>query len=380
MFNILRGEMIQAGNLISEFDKYGFGPYIEVPCSILGPIIANLINKRPEELINPTNEAIAMGIASGSFMATGKIPVVLMQNSGLCNALNSITSLNQIYDIPILMMISWRGEPGAKDAPEHLVVGERMKQLLEVFDIPYVVLSEDRLKEDIVRLAEIVEEQKRPVALIIRHGLFEKEDIVLPDSPHTMYRDEAINIIIDAGIGKSFFVTTNGFISREAFNDLTGKGEEDKNPLFYMLGSMGHALPVGMGLARGINADKKIIVLDGDGGCLMHSGAMASVNDGNCKNLVHIVLDNSVYGSTGGQPTISGKIDFKKIASGCGYKNVFRFNDPEKMKGELPRILDEDGPTFVHVRVNSVSREAGPRISTKYSCKDIKERFMEKLK
>lgn len=370
---------MKARHLIKEFKKYGIGPYIEVPCTILAPIISQLLKDKGCEVINPANEAVAAGLAAGSYLATQKIPVLLLQNSGLCNTLNALTSLNQIYHIPVLYIISWRGQPQTKDAPEHYVMGMKLEKLLKVLDIPHVILSENNFKEEIYRLMKIIERTKKPAALLLRAGLISTEKSIPLKSRLTMTKNRAVDIIMDISHDKAYFITTNGFISREVFYNLNKKNIEKKNPPFYMLGSMGHALPIALGVARYMEGNKKLIVLDGDGGCLMHLGSMASVAKDKNPALIHIVLDNGTHASTGGQPTLSRYIDFCKIARGCGYSNIHRFSDENKLKKEFPSLLKKTGSTFIHILINNIESKNRPRISEKYSCKQIKDRFIGQI-
>ncbi len=370
---------MKAEQLIARLDKNNIGPYIEVPCSLLSPIIFELLKKRPRDVINPASEAVAMGVAAGNYLATGRIPAVLMQNSGLCNALNALTSLNQIYGIPVLLVIAWRGEPGTSDAPEHYVMGKKTKELLNVFDIPYFVLSEKRFRIEIDDAARKMIETGRPAALILRKGLVDKTLGAKVKSPARLSKTGAIDIIADKSRGKAVLITTNGFISREAFNSIRTGGFEKELPSFYMLGSMGHALPMGLGLVMELRRRKKVVVLDGDGGCMMHLGGMTSVSSGKTDNLVYIVLDDGVYASTGGQPTTAGSIDLATIARGCGYRNICGFKSGEKLKRGFSNILKQKGPTFVHVKVGDVGGTEKIRVSDVYTCEEIAKNFRKEV-
>lgn len=368
---------MKAQALIKEFKKYKIGPYLHVPCSVLAPIITVLLKDRSCEVMNPANEAIASGIAAGSYLVTKKIPMILMQNSGFCNVLNSLTSLNQIYSIPAIYFISWRGQPKIKDAPQHYIIGRKLQSLLKILNIPYCILSEKNFKKEILEVVSIARTTKKPSVLILKSGLLNKEKSVTIRSLSTMKKEKAIDIIMNLSCDKAYFITTNGFISRETFSNLIQSGRENINPPFYMLGSMGHALPIALGVEKYLRRNKKVIVLDGDGGCLMHLGAMGSVKGAKHKSLVHIVLDNGTYASTGGQPTISRQVDLCKIAKGCGYKNISRFSNEKGLKGRFLNLLKKSGPTFIHVLISAASERKKPRISDLYSCEQVKNRFMQ---
>jgi len=370
--------------LIKEFKKNKLGPYIEVPCSILRPIIEGLMRDTECEVINPVNEAIAMGLAAGSFLATKKIPVVLMQNSGLCNTLNAITSLNQIYKLPVLYIIAWRGQPSINDAPQHTIMGLKSEEILKTFDIPYEILLEESYKDQIETIIKRIKETNLPGALLLRRGFLDKS--ISKKKRKTketgISRAEAVKTVISNADEKAFYVTTNGFISREAFDAISNNKQYVKNPAFYMLGSMGHALPLAIGIEKYLRSKKRVIVLDGDGGCLMHLGAMASVGQGRgaAKKLIHIVLDNGVYASTGNQPTVSGDVDFRKIARGCGYKNVHSVNRTSLLKQIIKKLLrNTSGPSFIHVRINDSGELPKSRVSSKYTCEEIKENFVKEI-
>ncbi|NOY69599.1 MAG: hypothetical protein GXP53_08945 [Deltaproteobacteria bacterium] len=370
---------MKAELLIREFKKHEIGPYVEVPCSILAPVISGLSNDPSCEVINPVNEAVAMGIAAGSYLATGQIPMVLMQNSGFCNTLNCLTSLNQIYKIPAVYLISWRGEPGINDAPEHYVMGGELERILKTFDVPYRVLTQGNYQDEIGAVVDLVKKSRSPVALVLKKGLVEKSAPLFPGSCSAMTRCRAVDIIMSACGDEACFVTTNGFISREVFHNLSGKKEGNKNPPFYMLGSMGHALPVALGIGRALDDHSKAIVLDGDGGCLMHLGAMASVGEAGGSRLIHAVLDNGCYASTGGQPTVSGSIDLCAVARGCGYLNTCRVDNEDDLKSGFTSLLKSPGPAFVHILINGVEGKGRCRISDEYSCREIREHFMKRV-
>jgi len=363
--------MIEPKNFVEELMKNKLGPVIEVPCTIFGPVVNYMVdNKIPLE--TPANEAVAMGLAAGHYLATGKVPVVMMQNSGLCNSLNALTSLHGIYDMPALLVVTWRGEPGTKDAPEHLIIGEKLEKLLREMDIPYKVLTPEGYRAEIKEMAEKAEATKRPAVLVMRRGIIKEHEGGKKDSKYPLDMREAITIIKEAMDGKVAYVSTTGYISRISFNV---KDTSD----FYMVGSMGHALPIGLGVA--LETDKKVVVLDGDGGCLMHAGAMASVGAEKPKNLVHIVLDNRAHGSTGGQPTLSPSVDFSKIAEGFQYKNILTAETASELKGAVKKAMEKDGPTFIHVKINQRVPPEGEikRVSSVHTCPEIKKRFMAKF-
>jgi phosphonopyruvate decarboxylase len=379
---------MNAEDLIKIFKRKKLGPYIEVPCSLLSSLIRGLESDPHCEVLNPVNEAVAMGIAAGTYLATGKIPVVLMQNSGLCNTLNALTSLNQIYKLPALYIITWRGYPKEKDAPEHLILGSKLEQILKSFDIPYAVLSETGYRHQISRIVAGIKKSGAPAALIVKariidgpaHGTGAKqpEDKILGDP---MTRSEVIQKIFTVFKNKACYVTTNGFISRDAFHAIVAQAGQHW-PVFYMLGSMGHALPLGLGLSFSSKKEKRPVVVDGDGGALMHLGAMASVAGVGAKSrrgLVYLVLDNHAYASTGGQPTVSAGLNFCGIARSCGFDHVFKVTKRSDLETSLRQASKLKGFIFIHVTIEEATNCPSPRVSSQFSCEGIKKNFMKNL-
>ena len=364
--------MVEAREFVDELRKNNLGPIYEVPCSIFKDLLNYLFENEEIEVVNPANEAIAMAQAAGSFLATNKIPIVMMQNSGLNNTLNALTSLNRQYHIPAVYIISWRGK--GKDAEEHNFMGERLERILETFDIPYRILSE-KYSEETEWAAYLVRETMKPVALIMKKGFIDKYPEKREESDFPMDRWKAIETIVDNAEG--IYISTNGFPSRQLFNILKIKDKEDGRA-FYMIGSMGHALGIGIEEARKIK-NRKIVVLDGDGSCLMHLGTMGGVAKYIPDNLIHVILDNRSYGSTGSQPTQSENVDFAEIGKAFGYK-VFSAENSEELV-EAIKIALQNGPALIHVKINQKEipedDERMGRVS--YSAKEIKERHQKYL-
>lgn len=361
-------------DFVKELVKNGLGPVIEVPCSYLKDFLNYLKdNSDAIQVINPVNEAIVMGIASGEYLGSGKLPVIAIQNSGLMNTLNALTSLNQIYEIPVFMMITWRGEGGeGKDAPEHNITGENLEKILKTFDLPYEIADGKKYKEQIKNLTETAKKTNKPVAFIIRKNTFESYvlDKKLQQKSFEMSRFEAIRTIKELAEDKAVFVSGTGYPTRDSFN-------VKDTPDFYMVGSMGHVFSVGLGLSS--HTEKKVIILDGDGGALMHAGGMASLDQKTNKNIIYIVLDNEVYESTGNQPSVSKQVDFVKLAEAFGFKNTFEVLNYSDLKKATFSALNSKIASFIHVKVR-IEEGAGKRVSEVYSASQIKDRFMENIK
>ncbi len=285
--------------------------------------------------------------------------------------MNPLTSLHLLYKIPFLFLISWRGHPEKNDAPEHLIVGKDMTSYLNTFNIPFIELNEKKWIEAIKHADSYITTKKIPFALLIRKGIFKDYNVKnknIKDYPMTRY--EAIKIVKDKFKDKALFISTTGYISRESY-DVSPTSD------FYMMGSMGMAFPMGLGLARYTN--KKIIVLDGDGALLMHLGAMAQISKEKSINLLHVVFDNESYDSTKGQEALSKYISLIEIAKNCGYKHCYFVTKPDDLEEKLEIINFTQEPVFIHIKVKKGNKKGIKRISDDYTCEGIKEKFIKQI-
>ncbi|MFQ6114484.1 MAG: thiamine pyrophosphate-dependent enzyme, partial [bacterium] len=313
----------------------------------------------------------ALGFAAGAYLAAKKIPAVFLQNSGFGNLINPLTSLNQLYEIPAFLIMTWRGEGGkGHDAPEHDIMGERMESYLKAFDIPYEILDEANYKKQIKKIVSIATETKKPAGVVIREGVFEDYPLKKKFAEISLItRYEAIQLIKDT-LTDYHFLSTTGYISRESF-------ALKDSPDFYMMGSMGMIAAIGAGVATHTN--KSIVLLDGDGAILMHMGLIPFIGHLRPRNLLHIVLDNEAYASTKNQPTISGSVQLHKVAKHCGYANVFKVSDLSELNDILQEVQRKNGPSFVLVKVKKGNKHGVPRVSDKYTCDQVTHRFMHSL-
>lgn len=368
--------MISPENFCRILKKNGFGPYTGVPCSILKPLISYALNNPDIAYYTSTSEGEAMGIAAG-FVLGGKLPVVMMQNSGLGNAINPITSLNLIYNLPALLLVSWRGEPGKPDEPEHSIMGPITKNLLRVVGLHYECLTkfEKELEKQILHVKDLIIKTNKPVALIVQKGTFEEqrqESTEKRPENAQMRRKEAIRVIVDNLEGDEVVVSTTGKISRELYYD--GKESETN---FYVVGSMGCAISIALGIALQ-KPKKKIIVLDGDGAVLMKMGTLATVGYYKPSNLIHIVLDNESYDSTGGQFTASSTINLEKVALNSGYFSSIKIYTSKELERSVKNALEIRGPHFILVKVlRGADKDLG---RPKLTSLEIKNRFMNFLR
>lgn len=366
--------MIGVSQFTKELTKNNFGPVVEVPCSYLKSFLDHLWNSKEMEVINPVNEAVAIGIASGSYLGTRKIPIVAIQNSGLMNTFNALTSLNQIYKIPILYLITWRGEGGeGKDSPEHDILGKKFEKILNTFEIPYKIINEKNYQEQLKNLAILAQRTKKPVAIIIRKDTFPEYNKKIKNDQNSklMTRKNAISIIKNIIGRKGLFLSSTGFPSRDSF-------EVSDTPDFYMIGSMGHTLAVALGLSP--NTTKKLIVLEGDGSMFMHLGSLASFKPRRHKNIVYIILDNECYESTGSQETTFRGIKLTKLAKLFGFEKTFLVSDKEKLKSAIYSAFRNKKSSFIHIKVKQDCDFKSKRITDKYSSEQIKDKFMDAIK
>lgn len=362
--------MIDLSQFTKKLIENNLGPIVEVPCSYLKSFLNYLWASKEIEIINPVNEAIAMGIASGFYLGTKKIPVVAIQNSGLMNTLNALTSLNQIYKIPVFYLITWRGEGGkGKDAPEHDILGESLKRILITFKIPYKIIDEKDWSKQINDLSLLAQRTKRPVALIIRKDTFsayeKKEEKA--KGIKLMTRIEAVSIVKDTIGSTALYLSSTGFPTRDSFSVCD-------TPDFYMVGSMGHTFAVGLGLSP--NTNKKIVILEGDGSMFMHLGSLASFRPKRHKNIIYIVFGNESYESTGGQRTTFSNIKIDNLVKLFGFESTFFVQDKAKLKLVMQGVLESKESLFIYIRIKNDIKTISGRVTDKHTTEEIKNRFM----
>ena len=350
-----------------------------VPDSLLKDICAYITdNTSKQKHIIAANEGNAIALAAGYHMATNKIPMVYMQNSGIGNAVNPLLSLTdtEVYNIPILLMIGWRGE--TKDEPQHVKQGKVTTDLLDAMEIPYLVLdtNEENAEKQIDIAISKIKETNTAFALIIRKGTFEKYNIKQEiKSDFTLLREEAIKIIIDSLEGNEVIVSTTGKTSRELF-EYRDALKQNHNSDFLTVGSMGHASQIALGIALN-KPNRKVICIDGDGAVLMHMGGFSIIGTQAPKNFLHIVVNNGAHESVGGQPTIAFNIDIPKIAKANNYKYAIRVSTTDELKNALKSINTNSYPAIIEVMTRIGSRDNLGRPTIKPV--DNKTDFMKNL-
>lgn len=373
--------MIQPKDFIEKLRAGGIEFFAGVPDSLLKNLCAYITdNIAREKNIIAANEGGAVGLAAGYHLATGKTGCVYMQNSGEGNAVNPLLSLMDadVYKMPLLLIIGWRGEPGVHDEPQHVKQGKVTLSLLETMGIPYSVLDENWEKQTDEAL-QAIKETNGVYALIVRKGTFEDYKLqhqINQDWP--LAREEAIKIVVDKLREDDIIVSTTGMISRELFEYRETKGKGHAHD-FLTVGSMGHASQIALGIALQ-KPNRRVIVFDGDGALLMHMGGLAIIGDYNPKNLVHIVFNNGAHDSVGGQPTVGQKINIETIAKAVGYQDVVSVDSQEALLFAMNHVNNDiiDGVSLININVRKGNRKDLGRPTT--TPQQNKEALMQNLK
>ncbi len=351
--------MIPPEILFKALKNHGVGLFAGVPDSLLKSFCAWLEDHaNPGEHVIAANEGNAIALAAGYHLATGKITAVYMQNSGLGNTVNPLTSLTdpEVYRIPILMIIGWRGEPGIKDEPQHIKQGRITPALLTLLDIPHWILEAGGNLD--VILAEIFAALKKngaPAALLVRKGALADYKSRRKQSFNAcLKREDALCQLLKLAHPRDLIISTTGKTSREVFELRVERGEPQRD--FLTVGSMGHTSSIALGVALG-NPARRVICLDGDGAMLMHLGALPIIGSLKPANFVHVLLNNSAHESVGGQPTVAGRVDFSAIAKACGYRHYYLAADVINLEKYWKQIEQEKGPIMLEIRIRIGSRD-----------------------
>lgn len=350
--------MVDVKAFYESLQDQGISFFTGVPDSLLKNFCAYLTDHSSQHVI-AANEGNSIALAAGYYLATGNPSLVYMQNSGIGNAVNPLLSLTdpEVYSIPMVLLIGWRGEPGKKDEPQHKKQGAIITDLLDTMDIPYKVLDAEEKDADalISSLVEISKKESKPVAIVVRKGAFGsyklQKDVV---TDYDMNREEAIEVILDYLEGYKI-VSTTGKTSREVF-ELREARNEGHNMDFLTVGSMGHSSQIALGIALA-RPEQKVCCLDGDGAALMQMGGMGIIGQSDVQNYLHILVNNGAHDSVGGQPTIGFEIDFGSIAKACGYDTIISVNNKKDLLEQLKTISSFKGKTLVEVKVNKGARE-----------------------
>lgn len=373
--------MIKPSFLFNLLIKKGVNFYSGVPDSLLKDLCAYITDHSSEKNhIIAANEGGAMGLAAGYYLSTGKIPVIYMQNSGLGNTVNPLLSLmdKEVYRIPALLIIGWRGEPGVHDEPQHIKQGEVTIPLLEAMNVRYEIMEDEEnvVQHQINRILDNIKLDSVPYALIVRKGAFESYKLGIELSePFQLSREDAVKKIVSLLDNDIIVVSTTGMLSRELFEYRENHGQDHRHD-FLTVGSMGHASQIALGIALN-KPEKTICCFDGDGAVIMHLGALGIIGSLAPHNFYHFVFNNGSHDSVGGQPTIGRNIDFVAIAKGCGYKTVMSVETNEEIETVIGKLRTLEAPALLEINVHKGARSnLGRPTTTPIQNKDC---FMEFL-
>ena len=341
--------------------------------------LMNTYGTDPLHHIIAANEGNAAALAAGYHLATGKVPVVYMQNSGEGNIINPAASLlnEKVYAIPVIFVIGWRGEPGVHDEPQHIYQGEVTVKLLDDMGIASFILSKETTEEELTaKMAEFRQllSQGKDAAIVVRKGALEYAGKADYHNENTMIREEIIRHII-AVSGEDPIVSTTGKASRELFELRAANGQPHRYD-FLTVGSMGHSSSIALGTALH-KPHQRVWCVDGDGAVLMHMGAMAVIGSYKPANLVHIVINNAAHETVGGMPTAAGEIDLPAIAKACGYPNAVTVSDYDALDHALAAARESRELTFIEARCALGARAALGRPTT--TALENKQNFMSYL-
>jgi len=364
--------MINPQEFVNALKRKGFHFFTGVPCSFFQSAINCVRADKDLQYLSAVNEGSALALAAGAEIA-GSPAVVMLQNSGLGNLINPLTSLNMIYNLPVLLFVSGRAY-GVQDEPQHEVIGKTMGGILAAMGVSFSDLPQElsEYENALEEAQSVMVKQKQPYVFFVRKDTVGSFETPATKGTYPLSRMDAIKIIAEILKGDDAVIATTGMLSRELFSSA------DRPRNFYMQGSMGHAPSIALGIALA-KPSQRVIVLDGDGALLMHMGILSTIGHYKPENLFHIVLDNEAYETTGNQDTTSASTDFCQTATACGYRDVFQASTEEDLQLNLNRLLGQKGPVLLRIKINRVTDAKSARITTKYTCGQITENFKKAL-
>lgn len=336
--------------------RAGIEFFAGVPDSLLKSFCAVVEQRAAGSHLIAANEGNAVAVALGYHLATGKVAGVYLQNSGLGNTVNPLTSLldREVYRVPVLLIIGWRGEPGVHDEPQHVKQGRVTRGQLELLEIPYWIVDGDSDADSIARTAvEAATTHGAPVALLVRQDAFAEFPRV-KNAPRsaTMKREEALRHLL-ALAHDDLVIATTGKTSREVFELRKQAGQAQRD--FLTVGGMGHTSSIALGVAMG-NPQRRVLCIDGDGSALMHLGALPIIGSVAPGNLLHVLLNNAAHESVGGQPTVADAIDFESLSRACGYRNFRRCDSAKGLAEGWRELRGLPGPSLFQIDIAVGSR------------------------
>ncbi len=359
----------------------GIDFFTGVPDSLLKDFNAYIMdNVKKNNHIIAANEGASIALTTGHYLATKKIGLAYMQNSGLGNAINPLTSLvdPDVYGIPTLLLIGWRGEPGEKDAPQHVKQGRITLKILDTLEIPYDILP-DTIEDATIILNKAfthMNKFKAPYALVVRKKTFEKYEVKnKTEQSYGLSREDVIKLILNELNDDDIVISTTGFASRELFECREQMNQDHHND-FLTIGSMGHASQIALGIAMS-TSDRQVFCLDGDGSLIMHMGSLGIIGSKSPKNFKHIILNNAAHESVGGQPTVGFEVDIVSMALSCKYNVAYRVETNTELIEKMNLLKSIEGPALLEIRIREGHRKDLGRPTT--SPKENKEKFMNFL-
>ena len=353
--------MIKPKFFVETLRGHGVDFFTGVPDSLLKNICAYITDTLPKKQnIIAANEGGAMGIAAGYYLATGKIPVVYMQNSGEGNIINPLASLTdkEVYNIPVLLLIGWRGRPGIHDEPQHVKQGKVTTGLLNTMGINYTVVSKEEsiAQKQIDHAVTYMQQTNECYALVIEKDTFETYTLLSNvDNGFTLSRESAIEAVVSCLQDDAVVVSTTGMISRELFEIRERKGQGHEHD-FLTVGSMGHASQIALGIALQ-QPDRPVYCFDGDGASIMHMGNMAITASMTPKNYIHVIFNNGAHDSVGGQPTVGMDVSLTAIADAMGYKKTISVCLEQQLQTAINEAKNSEGPVLLEIKVKKGNRK-----------------------
>ena len=369
-----------ASFLLDECRKNGIDFFTGVPDSFLKGLCDDLYatyGTDSSSHIVAHNEGGAVGLCAGHYIATGHPALCYMQNSGLGNAVNPLASLTDahVYGIPVLLVIGWRGEPGTKDEPQHVMQGLITLQQLDLLNIPYRILSaetsEEQFLEDFSFLRSVLED-RRPAAIVIKKGALVSSSAPAYGNQNKLSRERAAEIVLSFA-GEDLIVSTTGKLSREIF-EIREKNHQPHFRDFLTVGSMGHASMIALGISEQLPG-RKIWCMDGDGSVMMHLGSLALIGRRSPASFVHVVINNGAHETVGGMPVCSGKLNLRSLAKAAGYAKVLSADSEDALFAALASIGLAEGPVLMEIKCACGARKdlGRPTISPRENLRGMME-------
>ena len=373
--------MIEAASVVDHLRGLGYSQFAGVPCSFFTSFLNYVIDDPRLDYVGATSEGEAVGITMGAALA-GRKTVTMCQNSGLGNMVNPLTSLNYPFRIPTLLIVTWRGQPGVKDEPQHEQMGRIMHALLDTMEIPWAPFprEESQIAETLARAEESMARTQRPFALVMEKDTIAPHELrgcAQPKRVETdlrenladgemLTRTEALELILETLNGDEAIVATTGKTGRELFT------VSDRPNHLYVVGGMGTASAIGFGVAHSL-PKQPVVVIDGDGAALMKMGSLATIGYHQPNKFLHIILDNEAHDSTGGQQTASPVVRFAQVAAAANYRSAFAVDRLEYIREAVRDLRQRSGPSLLHVKIRAGSPEKLGRPTVKPH--EVKDRF-----